>query len=218
VIEAGRGTGGEDRAAQRVSGLVLCGGASVRMGRDKARLSLGDATLLERAIAILRAVTDDVRLACGPTERYAEHGLPLSLDRFDKGGPLAGLERGLADAPEGLVAVLAVDMPCVEPRLLAALIERAREGDLDVALLCSDTGLEPLCSVWSTRMSAAAKRALSSSRHRIVAAFEERLDDGSLPRVAAFQADELLPACNADVARNVNTPEDLESLRARGVA
>lgn len=209
----------EVRDGDVLSGIVLCGGRSTRMGRDKARLALTeDETMLERAVRALALLTPDVRLACGLEPRYTELGRPLVLDRFDASGPLAGLESALSSAPAGLVIVVACDMPRLDARVLSALVDAARQRDLDVALLRSARGLEPLCGVWRTSMAHAVRAALDRGDRRVVAAFDTPLANGSLPRVAALEAADLQESDHApelsDCAFNVNTPEDFERERA----
>jgi molybdopterin-guanine dinucleotide biosynthesis protein A len=191
-----------DHVAERVTGLVLCGGASSRMGRDKATLDLAGTTLIERALRSVSAVASDVRLACGPNERYAKLGVPLVRDRFEGAGPLSGIEAGLHAAPPGRVVVLACDMPRVDARVLARLLDHARDRDLDVVTLRSERGLEPLCGVWSTRVAPLVSAALARGELGVHDLIE------TLPRRGALEV-------GADgEAVNVNTPADLERERA----
>ena len=78
-------------APRAALGVVLCGGQSRRMGRDKARLVLEGETLVSRAIRALDAVSDEVVLATGERPRYPESGRRCVLDSVPDGGPLAGL-------------------------------------------------------------------------------------------------------------------------------
>ena len=88
----------EGRLAFEVSGVVFCGGRSVRMGSDKALLELEGRSLLEHAVDTLRELTPHVFLATGPAERYAELGLERVLDKTGGAGPLAGLAAALEHA------------------------------------------------------------------------------------------------------------------------
>jgi len=201
-----------------LSAVVLCGGQSSRMGRDKAALPLGTCSLLERAASLLAEITPDVRLACGAEPRYAQLNLPLVLDRVSDAGPLGGLEAALASASPGLVIAIACDMPRLDARALRALVDFARTDDLDVAMLRSESGLEPLCAVWSTRVAGAVRAALDAGRFKMTSVFDVLLPDGSKPRVGTLTVDELLAgdvSTTESAARaasalvgNVNTPED----------
>lgn len=207
--------GGHGPAAAHVSGLVLCGGASRRMGADKALLALGELTLLERAVACLAHVAAPVRLACGERARYGELGLPLVCDRVAGGGPLAGIEAGLAAAAEsdsgGYLCVLAVDMPRAHAALVAQLLERARADDLDACLLESASGPEPLCAVYHTRLLPRVRAALDAGERKVTSFLAPAF--GAQPARVAWLD---VRACAADGAElNLNTPADLERERAR---
>ncbi|MBL8857372.1 MAG: molybdenum cofactor guanylyltransferase [Planctomycetes bacterium] len=189
--------------AVRVLGIVLCGGRSSRMGRDKAEIEIGGRTLLEHATQTLLAVTDDVRIACGAEARYAQAGFELVLDRERDLGPLGGLEAALATASADWVLAVATDMPRLEARALSRIVDTAQSQALDVCVLRSARGVEPLCGVWRHSMLGAVRRTLARGERRVVRAFDEQLDDGTLPKVGYVDVDD------AGCVANVNTPADL---------
>jgi molybdopterin-guanine dinucleotide biosynthesis protein A len=192
------------------AGVVLCGGASRRMGFDKAGVVLGGETLLARAVGVLDALAPRVLLACGREPRYAELGRELVLDRRPDGGPLAGLEAALellAASGGGWLGVLACDMPRAEPELLALCAARGRERDLDAVFFEDEAGLEPLLGVVHTRALPAVRAALERGERRCIAFHPD-------VRVAALRASELpLHLRSRGVARNLNTPAELDRER-----
>ncbi len=181
------------------------------MGSDKAALEVGGQTLLERAVAALRPICDEVLLATGSAARYPECGLPVVLDRAPDLGPLAGLEAALAAARYERLLVVAVDMPALEPDDLARLAERAERDDCDVLLVSSAAGVEPLCGVYHTRVAPAVRAALDAGDRRMIALFAHDWTDGRRPRLESLDAAEF---ARAGVLENVNTATDLD--RARG--
>lgn len=186
-------------------GVVFCGGASRRMGRDKALLVLDGMTLLERATRVLAAVTPRVLLATGATPRYAELGLEHVLDEEPGAGPLAGLAALLERIQRARLAyacVLACDMPLVPADLFPALLTQARAADADACLVRTQAGLEPLLGVYHARCLPAVRAALARGARRMDAFH------GDIRLVTRASA-ELGPDC----ARNLNTPEDF---RAQG--
>lgn len=193
--------------SQTVRGVVFCGGASRRMGTDKARLRepASDRTLLERAASVLANVCDSVVLACGPTRRYDAFGYEVVLDTVEDGGPLAGLAAaldGLADARASWLCVLACDMPNVDASVFRALLGRAERDALDVCMLEGPKGVEPLCAVYHARCAPAVRRALESGGRRMISFHGPGLAVGSL-RVAELPDGEKLTA-------NMNTRADYE--------
>jgi molybdopterin-guanine dinucleotide biosynthesis protein A len=203
------------------TGVVVCGGASRRMGRDKATIDLAGRTLLERAVAALTPSVDAVLLATGAEPRYAQLGLGCVLDRAPGAGPLAGLEAALAaalaadsaaraPAVGARVAVLAVDMPGVDSALVAALCERAERDDADALLLATESGVEPLCGVYHVRVLPAVRAALDAGERRMTAFTAHPLADGRRPRIETLDP-RALGAAHATL--NVNDPRDLAAAR-----
>lgn len=189
---------------QDLAGVVLCGGRSARMGRDKAQLEINGQSLLARALSILDEVSDDVRIACGPSARYEECGRDLVLDRASDLGPLGGLAAALASTPAEHIVALACDMPRIDARIVRVLVDTARSRDLDACVLRSERGIEPLCGVWKKSMLHPIETALQKGERRVVAPFEEQLADGTRPNVGFVDVED------AEVVHNVNTPADVE--------
>lgn len=197
-----------DAGASRLGllGLVVCGGMSRRMGSDKALLDLAGVRLVERAIAALDGVVDQVVLATGREARYGETGLECVLDEVADAGPLAGLVAGLEFARQrgatGLV-VTACDTPRASGAVYRALSNSWQDCSGDALLLQTSEGQEPLIAIYGPRCAAAAKRALDAGRRRMTAFHSEI-------KIS------YLDAADVPVSRpaiNLNTPEELEAER-----
>ncbi len=104
-----------------LSGVVLAGGASRRLGVDKATLSFGGRPLLEIVVEKLAAVCAEVIVACGSRAGGDKPPLPVRFveDPIPGQGPLAGVQAALTAAPAEFALVVACDMPFLDPRLLA---------------------------------------------------------------------------------------------------
>ena len=176
---------------------IIAGGASTRMGRDKAALEIAGATLLERLIASGRALGVEVLVvgrAAPPHQQRA--GVRFVPDEQPGQGPLGGLVTALAHAP--LVAAVACDLPGLDDAGLRWLLGLAGlRGEADGVATVTPAGIEPLFSLYAGRCLAAARARLASGQralHRFIAA-------GDFVRVDAPPW--LLPRL-----ANVNTPED----------
>ena len=192
--------------------MVVCGGASRRMGTDKAKLELEGRWLIERPLEAARAVAERVLLACGSEPRYVELGLECVLDTFrgedGSAGPLAGLLAGLEAARTPWVVALACDLPLASADVLRRQLATAVEHELDACLLELERGTQPLVAVYRREScSRAVRRALERGERRMVG-FHAGLKVGSVA------ADRLGPAAAAS-ALNLNTPEDFRALEAK---
>ena len=170
------------------------------MGVDKATITFEGTTLLERALTRLDAVCDPVLIAAGDAPHRAA-GPALRRRRRVRAGPLGGLVAALRASPHRLLAVVAVDLPWIDPRLIRMLA--ARIGDGDVAVCETANGIEPLHAVYATSMLAAAETALAGSDRSL-----RRLIEAS-DAVRLTEAEWRDAGISDRFTRNVNTPQDL---------
>ena len=191
--------------AVTVTGFVVAGGESRRMGRDKALLPWDEVTLLDHAVRRLEACCDDVRILCGPELRYTDRGLPTDVDAVPGAGALGGILTGLQALHEGLGLFLAIDVPRVPAALLRRLIELS-EG-FDAVVPVSPTGPEPMCAVYGPGCLEPVRRQVTAGELRII-------DFWSKVRLREVRTEEL--AVFGDPATlfvNVNTPEEYAASR-----
>lgn len=204
TLEASRLSAPARRLEQEAWGVLFCGGASRRMGRDKASLVVEGTRLIERALRALASVTPRVLLASGTEVRYPELGLECVLDSVPCWGPLAGLEAALerlAEVGVPRACVLACDMPRVSGAVLRALLARAQDEAAEVCLVSTGRGLEPLCGVYDVRALPAIRAARARGERRLNS-FHASIRLATVPEI------ELAPGC----ALNLNTPMDLDAL------
>ncbi|RNC65250.1 MAG: bifunctional molybdenum cofactor guanylyltransferase MobA/molybdopterin-guanine dinucleotide biosynthesis adaptor protein MobB [Desulfuromonadales bacterium] len=189
-----------------VTGVILVGGRSRRMGRDKALLTLGGRSLVERLLDALRPLFTRIILVGDREERFRGLGLPVIPD-IHPGSALGGLHTGLVQAGTPYVFVSACDVPWPDPRVMARLCS-LREG-YDVVVPRTDGGIDPLFAVYGTGCLPAMERMLREGNYRIYDFYPEvrtRYVD------LAELADLVTPG---RTFVNVNTPEDFETIRYR---
>lgn len=178
------------------------------MGRDKLRLVVAGAPLLERVRAALATHCDEVLLV-GPTDPAPPGVRPVADLRPGREGPLAGIEAALAAAGHRRVFVAAGDMPFLAAKLVAHVL-----GLLDgspPAVVPRHGGREhPLCAAYDARLALPPLRAALDGGGRSVRAFL-----AGLGGVRYVEGDELAGLGDpALLLMNVNTPEDLARARA----
>jgi molybdenum cofactor guanylyltransferase len=186
---------------EHLSGFVLAGGRSSRMGSDKALLQFNGRILLLRTLDLLRALTPDVRIV-GPAEKFAPYGRTVE-DLYAGCGPLAGIHAALSASSTDLNLILAVDLPFLTEPLLRFLAQQACATDAIVVVPRIAGGYQPLCAVYRRAFEQLAKAALESKKNKIDALFASTsariVDEAELRRVGFTPA----------MFENLNTPEDL---------
>jgi molybdopterin-guanine dinucleotide biosynthesis protein A len=185
----------------RLSAVILAGGRSSRMQRDKAFLPCRGTTLLAWQLGLVRKLAPAEIFISGRADAdYGAFGLPVLLDRFTDLGPLAGVECALAESHSPLLLVLAVDLPDMTADFLRRLAARCRTGG-GVAPR-TRLGLEPLVAFYPTSMRPIAAAMLHEGRAAMTEFIRRGVETGQVDEWACPSADE---SC----FRNWNGPEDV---------
>jgi molybdenum cofactor guanylyltransferase len=197
-------------ATATVTGALLAGGASRRMGRDKRSVEVEGVPMARRVASALATVADELLVVASTAHPVAAElfdGLNarLVIDARADAGPLAGLEAALGAARHELVLVAAADMPWVAPPLLRMLVVRIRDAPstTHVAVVATKRGPEPLLACYRRGTLPVVSRLLDVGERRM----------GAL--LAALSTDEIPPADwlvmdpSGRSVRNVNEPADL---------
>ena len=132
-----------------LAGAVLAGGASRRMGRDKAELVVDGTTLLFRQIDVLRTGgAAPLVVSCGQVPREVPAGVVCVPDRYPNSGPLGGIHAALEALHASHVAVLAVDMPLIDAAWFGWLRGSCAPGVGAIARH-ADGRFEPLAAIYA---------------------------------------------------------------------
>lgn len=189
-------------SAAPVYGLLLSGGASQRMQRDKAQLNYAGEPQLLRAWRALSAVTERTFVSVREAQRDdpLRAQLPQLVDSYDAVGPVAGILSAQGAYPEAAWLVIACDLPRLDEATLRSLLA-SRDPSKEATAFTSrfDQLPEPLCAIWEP-----------SSHARL----KQRYDNGSYcPRKALIQSDILLLPAPGAALDNVNTPEEFVQMQ-----
>lgn len=195
----------EAKTLPALYGLVLTGGASTRMGADKALLEYRGVPQMHATFRLLEGQVERCFISVREEQRQEplRAALPQIVDRLESIGPAAGLLAAHAAYPDAAWLAVACDLPLLQASTLSALIV-ARDGDHAVVAYRSPRdGLpEPLCAIWEPAALGNLAKQAEGGRYR--------LRDILQPATTL-----LLPAPDSDVLDNVNTPQEHERLRFR---
>ncbi len=187
-----------------MTAVILAGGKSRRMGRDKLLLPLSGERLLDRAVRRYGEVFSRVLVSVSGPERYPELGEARVFDLYPGAGPLAGLHAGLLASGED-VFLTGGDMPFSSPEQALKLISLC--GDKEACVLTdSDGRWEPLFGFYRHSLLARTETLLKEEQRRM-AALLSRAD------LREVTLEELGEGADSRLLLNVNNPEDYEKLR-----
>jgi molybdopterin-guanine dinucleotide biosynthesis protein A len=133
-----------DRA---MTGAILAGGGSSRMGTDKALLEFGGERIIERLLRTIRPLFPEIMIVANDTDAYAELGVPIWPDRIPGKGALGGIYTAVSHSTSPQTFCIACDMPFANPTVIAYLRDVA--PGYDVVVPRAPDGYQPLHAVYS---------------------------------------------------------------------
>lgn len=188
-----------------VTGVILAGGKSTRMGSNKALLPYRGGRFIEAIQRLLADIFSEVLLVTNTPEQYDFLPCRKVPDLYAGMGVLAGIHSGLYHSSNPAIFAVACDMPYLVEGLVLHLAGRADAGG--VLIPESPGGLEPLHAVYGKGCLAAIEATLLSGQRRIVSFFDRtNVSRMNLEQVAIFD-----PAFVSFI--NINTPVDYFALR-----
>jgi molybdenum cofactor guanylyltransferase len=188
-----------------VTGVLLAGGKSLRMGQDKRYLIVGEQTLLERGLGVLRAMFHEVLVVIAQDSAPLDIDVRVVRDLVPDCGSLGGIYTGLTQATTPYIFAVACDMPFLNQAVITQFMNRRDTADIVMARL--DTRLHPMHALYG-------KGCLPVMAQMIVARqlkIQELVSHLSLRVQYVTEADLLSIDPSWRSFHNVNTPEDLEA-------
>jgi molybdopterin-guanine dinucleotide biosynthesis protein A len=191
-----------------VTGIILAGGKSRRMGEDKRYLVVGEQTLLERGLGVIRSIFQEVLVV------IAQDTPPLSVDArvirdlLPDCGSLGGLYTGLMQATTPWIFVVACDMPFLDQAVISQFTSRRATADIVMAKL--DARLHPMHALYGKRCLPALEQMIQARQLKI----QEIVSQSSLRVQYVTEAELLTIDPSWRSFQNVNSPSDLEAARS----
>lgn len=187
-----------------MTGIVLIGGQSNRMGQPKALLEYHGKTLIERSVELLSDCCSNVYVSGKETQlpSLSRFSFEFIADKYPHIGPIAGIVSvfeadQLTNQP---LLVLATDMPLVNQEILTRLLLYRNPQKLATMYQHPGTGfLEPLCAIYEPSAYFELKRGITEKEY-------------SMQRILKREQLNILDIDSPDLLKNINTPEELERL------
>ena len=182
-----------------ITGIVLAGGKSRRMGRDKALIVLKNRTFLEHVVFALKPMVDDIFIVSDNPDHQIENFYRVP-DMIMDAGPIAGIYTGLIHSKSQNNIVLSCDVPLISSSVLEILLDN-NEDCYDIVQLKDQENYYPLIALY---------------KKRIAPYFLTLLNKGERKLMRAFRGLNVKTICiekaQQELVKNVNTISDLKSI------
>jgi len=188
----------------KATGILLAGGKSSRMKKNKAFLELEGKPLVERSLTVLQTVFTEVLISSNKPELYAGYEVPVILDEILDRGPLEGIYQGLKAATYDEVFFVACDMPFLSVELIRLMSSWISAYDVVIPKLQS--GLHPLHAFYHRRCLPSIKSNLEANHLKVIDFY---------PSCSVRYVEETELQAVTDLSQvfcNINTPEDWSAI------
>jgi molybdopterin-guanine dinucleotide biosynthesis protein A len=188
----------------KITGIILSGGKSIRMGENKAFIQIEGVSIIQRIYDLFNELFQEVIIVTNQKDLFSDFHSKIYSDLIPNKGALGGLYTGLFFSSFRYSFCVACDMPFLKKSLIQYLIENIK--DEDVIIPRTIDGLQPLHAIYS-------KDCLDPIRRMIDEGKEKIIDLYHLVKVKIVEEKDFLSLDpGRDSFINVNTPEELRSL------
>jgi len=207
-----------------ITGIILSGGKSTRMGENKSLLKIGDRTIIEKMADLMNSLFDKVIMITNDPDEYAFLNIPMYQDIYPHLGPLSGIHSGLVHSSTEHNFFISCDMPLMSAEMIKYLIDYPTQKPVTIAK--AEGFIQQLCGQYSKACLEPAEHILKTRQDE-----EKRNPDQKkrgckvLQLVREIDAEiidaETLPFYNSDLYFNMNKQEDyqyvIDQLKAKWV-
>lgn len=187
-----------------VTGVILAGGKSSRMGRNKAFLEVGGNRIINKTVSLFKSIFEEILLVTNTPEEYSDLDLRIVTDIYPGKGSLGGIYTGLFYSGCDYSFVASCDMPFLRKDLIEFLLSLKDGYDVIVPRL--KDGYEPLHAVYSRKCLKPMGNMIKKNDLRIIGFYPEvKVRDVTEDELAAFISE-------PSPFINVNTPEEYEAV------
>ena len=189
---------------KNITGIILAGGKSSRMGSDKGIVNLNGKKFIEHILAAVLPNVIEV-LIIANNDNYNNLGYKVIKDKIKDCGPLGGIYTGLMNSKTENNIVVSCDIPFINSDLIKYIIENTSNADITVPVYKGN--IEPLCAVYTKRTSDQIYNLIMNKDLKIQNILKYFITkEIFITKMQKFYTDKLFV--------NINTPEELKQQKA----
>lgn len=192
------------KSETEIAGVILAGGKSSRMGKDKALIGFQGEKLIERTMRTFKSLFPDVMIVTNTPLDYLDQDARIATDIIPGKGPLGGIYTGLFLSPREYAFVAACDLPFFNPDFIRYMVGRI--GTYDIVVPETENGPEPLHAIYSRKCLTRIEALIREDRLKVTGFFKSFRTLRITPQeYGGFEPGKRM-------FYNVNTLSDLESI------
>lgn len=188
---------------KNISGIVLCGGKSKRMGKNKALLKLDDKYLIMHVLELLSSFSKELIISTNSSD-LAFLQVKLVSDEFQEIGPIAGILSALKQIKTDKAIILSCDTPFINESIIKYMLESSI--NYDVVLPVFKDYLQPMTGVFDKKIIPIIEKEIESGNYIPPKIFEKT-------NLNKLKIDKTIKGWHKDLFFNVNSPEDYEKAK-----
>jgi molybdopterin-guanine dinucleotide biosynthesis protein A len=194
-----------------ITGIILSGGYSSRMGEDKALLKAGNQTIIERISILLKSLFSNVIIITNTLSDYKFLNVPLYEDIYKHKGPLSGIHSGLVNSKTESNFIISCDTPLITKQLVKYIVDFSSNKPVRY---CADSHHQhPLVGLYSRKLLQEIEKVFKSTDYSFSSKEKKYSLRNFLKNVdAEIIQIEQLPFYSNKILFNVNSPTDLLKL------
>jgi molybdopterin-guanine dinucleotide biosynthesis protein A len=200
-----------------ITGIILSGGKSYRMGENKSLMKFGEKTSISITVDLMKSIFNNVMLITNEPALYQNFNIPIFEDIYKGYGPLAGIHSGLVNSKNEKNFILSCDMPLINEKMIKSIVEYPSQNLLTVPK--ADGYLQQLCGLYSKSLipeieiiikSSEDKENRSSNQKHRKCKVHQLIDN---VKSTIIENTELLTGYSKDIFFNMNKPEDYQFIK-----
>ncbi|MFH0811854.1 MAG: molybdenum cofactor guanylyltransferase [Pseudomonadota bacterium] len=187
-----------------MTGVILCGGESRRMGQNKAFISIQGERIIDRTVSLFKDLFDDVLLVTNAPLEYLDLNVRIVTDLIPKKGSLGGIYTGLFFSSSPKAFFVGCDMPFLDKKVIRYFLNKADEAD--IVVYRSNQYWEPLHAIYSRKFIKPIERLMQQGELTILKAYKWM----KVREIKKEEVEPIDPGLHSLV--NINTPDDLKRM------
>ena len=200
---------------KNITGVILSGGESRRMGFNKSLLKISEKTIIEIISDLMRSIFDKVVLSTNEPEKYDFLKLPMVKDIYTNYGPLSGIHSGLINSSTEKNFFLSCDLPLMNEETIRYIVSYKTEKKITVP--CFNGRTQHLCGVYSKSIIREIEELINNTGNQTGKNGKSIINvKNIIEKIGAeLIMDENSNTFSEDVFFNMNTPEDYEYVKRK---